>query len=237
MIASVIIDIAVIVVPMLCLILGAKRGLFRSLAELAALLLALVLASQIASFGTDFLMERVVHPAAENAVAERVDALLAERGTEIAPAKELERMIEVLPEGLVRDRAKALLAEMNLPETVSGREMLLELAMDLTETVLDTAIRSLVYIIMYVLCFVIILLLLRLLIRVLDLPFRLPVLRQLNWLGGILFGAVKGAVLVCLSVTVLWQLQLGITAETMEGSYLLPLLDQWIGFTGGTGVL
>ena len=47
--------------------------------------------------------------------------------------------------------AGELLAEMNLPETVSGREPLLKLAMELTETVLDTAVRSLVYIILYLL--------------------------------------------------------------------------------------
>ena len=144
-------------------------------------------------------------------------------------------MLDALPEGFVRDRAGELLAEMNLPETVSGREPLLKLAMELTETVLDTAVRSLVYIILYLLCFVILLNLLRLLIRVLDLPFRLPVLRQLNWLGGVLFGAVKGAVLVWLGVTVLWRL--GISAETVEGSFFLPLLDQWIGFTGEAGIL
>lgn len=233
--ASVIIDIAIVAVPVLCLILGAKRGLFRSLAELVALLAALVLAAQAATYAAAFLMERVVYPAAEKAVTEQVEALLAENGSEFSPAEELERMLDALPEGFVRDRAGELLAEMNLPETVSGREPLLKLAMELTETVLDTAVRSLVYIILYLLCFVILLILLRLLIRVLDLPFRLPVLRQLNWLGGVLFGAVKGAVLVWLGVTVLWRL--GVSAETVEGSFFLPLLDQWIGFTGEAGIL
>ena len=94
--ASVIIDIAVIAVPVLCLILGAKRGLFRSLAELVALLAALILASRIAGYGADLLMERVIFPAAEKAVAEQVDVLLAEKEAEVSPAAELERLVGML---------------------------------------------------------------------------------------------------------------------------------------------
>ncbi len=235
--ASVIMDIAVVAVPAVCVWLGAKRGLFRSFAELAALLLALIVAAQAAEFGSRMLLEHVLRPAAANAIEQQVDAILAEKGLQIAPREELERAIGTISNESLRRQALLWLEEADLPQVISGRDALLEVAWQLADVLLDTAVRTLLYFILYLLCFIVLLFLLRAVIRVLNIPFRLPVLRELNWLGGLLFGACKGIILVYLLVTFLWRLQLVITPEVMEKSLLLPLLDQWIRFTGGSSVL
>ena len=47
------IDLVIAAVFLLCVWLGAKRGLFRSLAELAIIVVALLAAAQAARYGTE----------------------------------------------------------------------------------------------------------------------------------------------------------------------------------------
>ena len=78
-------------------------------------------------------------------------------------------------------------------------------------------------------------LLLRLAIRALNLTFRLPLLRQVNCLGGLLFGAAKGLVLVYLGVWLLGQAGILLTPEVIAESTLLRVAAAWAGVTGTPG--
>ena len=74
--------------------------------------------------------------------------------------------------------------------------------------------------------FMILTALLRMVVKALRLAVKLPGLKQLDELGGLLLGVGKGLLLVCLGV---WVLRLAgvITPEMTEESVLIGLFSAW----------
>lgn len=236
MTASVIIDIVIAAVFLLCLVLGWRRGLFRSLAELAVVVLALMLSCQFADFAAPMVIDRGLRPATHEAISHRVDEMMAEDIAAISPMEEMERVVDAIPNTFIREQARKMIGELGLPveEALehSTREHLLELGTQIADTVLDTAVYSLLHTLLCFASFLVVTLALRLIARALDLTLKLPVLHQANQLGGLLFGAVKGLVLVCLGVWLLGQMGLWVTPENVKGSHLLKIVAAWVGLAG-----
>lgn len=236
MTVSVIMDIVIAAVFLLCVVLGWRRGLFRSLAELAVVILALVLSCQFADFAAPLVIDRGLRPATHEAISRRVDEMMAEDIAAISPVEELERVVDAIPNDFIREQAKELIGGLGLSveETLehSAREHLLELGTQTADTVLDTVVYSLMHTLLCFAAFLVLTLALRLVARALDLTLRLPVLHQANQVGGLLFGAVKGLVLVCLGVWLLGQAGLWVTPESVEDSRLLKIVAAWVGLIG-----
>lgn len=230
---SVIIDIAIAAVMVLCIVLGRSRGLFRSFMGLAAVVIALVLASRAANFGADLVIENVLRPAASAAMEQRVDEMLAEPVLTTSPLAEMEQVIGAIPNEFIREKAGQLLEKMELSTeamlTHSARETLLEMGGSLLDTVLDTAVRGVLYAAICLVVFLVVTIALKILSRALDFTLKLPLLRQVNQFGGLLFGTVEGVVLVCLAVKLLGHAGLWVTPETIRGSFLLKFVAQWVG--------
>lgn len=235
--ASVMMDIAIAAVFLLFTVLGWKRGLFRSLAELAAMVLALLLASQIAAAAAPAVIDKALRPAAHEAIAQRVDEMMAENIPAVTPGEELLRVVESIPNRFVRERAGQLVEGLDLSAVSlagsSARETLVRLGRQLADTALDSVVYSLVHSGIYLVSFLALTFLLRLAVRLLSAVLRLPVLRQCNEAGGALLGMVKGAVVICLAVWVLGRTG-AVTREMAEGSLLFAPLADWVGaFEGG----
>ncbi len=232
--ASVMIDLVIAAVFLLCVWLGAKRGLFRSLAELAIIVVALLAAAQAARYGTELVVEQMLRPATEAAIEQRVDEMMAEGVGALSPLEEMEQVVDAIPNDFIRQQAEKLLGDLGVSAQTAqhaGREALLDLAGQLVDTVLESIVHSLVYALLYLTCFALVSLVLRLAVRALDLTFRLPVLHQLNTLGGVLFGAAKGAILIWLGLWVLGSMGL-VTPEIQSGSYLLRILADGASMAG-----
>lgn len=231
--SSVMIDLAIAAVFILCTAMGWRRGLFRSLAELAAMALALVLASQIAAAAAPVVIDKALRPAAYEALEERIDELEAGSGLEGSPLEGARALIEAIPNRLIRESALALLEDVDLKEAAGDvRAAVLGAGRQAVDAVLDGAVYRLVHSLLYVVCFMALTFLLRLAVRLLSVTMRLPVLKQCNEAGGALLGMGKGAVLVCLGVWVLGRTGV-ITPELAEGSLLLGPLAKWTGAFGG----
>lgn len=230
---SVTIDLAIAAVLVLCIFLGRKRGLFRSFMGLAAVVIALVLANRAANFGADWVIEHMLRPAASAAIEQRVDEMLAQPVLSTSPMSEMEEIVAALPGAFIREKAGLLLEKMELSTeamfTHTARETLLELGGSLLDTVLDTAVRGVLYAAICLVVFLVVTLALKIFTRAMDFTLKLPLLRQVNQFGGLLFGTVEGVVLVCLAVTILGRAGLWVTAETMERSVLLKFVAQWVG--------
>lgn len=230
---SVIIDLAIAAALVLCIVFGRKRGLFRSLMGLAAVVIAMVLASRAANFGADLVIENVLRPAASAAIEQRVDEMLAEPVLSTSPMAEMEQVIGAIPNDFIREKAGQLLAKMEISTedmlTHSARETLLEMGSSLLDAVLDTAVRGVLYAAIYLIAFLVVTLVLKILTRAMDFTLKLPLLRQVNQFGGLLFGTVEGVVLVCVAVGLLGRAALWITPETIEASFLLKFVAQWVG--------
>lgn len=234
---SVIMDIAIAAVFLLFTVLGWRRGLFRSLAELAAMALALLLASQIAAAAAPAVVDRFLRPAAYSAIEERVQTLMEENVPGAAPRAELERVVDAIPNGFVREQARRMLEGLGDADILTPTQDRLEQAgKDIADAALDGVVYSLVHSMLYLLAFMVLTFLLRLAVRLVSAALRLPVLRQFNEAGGALLGMVKGAVVICLAVWVLGRTG-AVTPEMAEGSMLFSPLADWIGaFEGGLRV-
>lgn len=228
MTVSVIIDLVIVAVFVLCVVLGMKKGLFRSLADLVILVTALLLAARIASFGAELVVERFLRPATEAAIEQRIDEMMAENILATSPLEEMERVIDAIPNEFVRTQAQKVLESLALSSeatpSYSARDVLSALAGEIVDTALGTMVRNLIYSILYLIVFAVLMLLLRLVVKAMNLPFQLPVLRQLNGLGGLLFGAGKGVVLIWLGLWFLLRAQLLITPRMAEKTFLLSRL-------------
>lgn len=217
---SVIIDIIIAAVLILFAWLGWKRGLLRTLSELLVVVVAVVLANQIANAAAPKVVDTFLRPAAHEAIEAKVDSL--DPGGQLLSHDSLASVLDGVP--FVGEHVKGLLEDKIISAQdqalAEGRNMLLNIALDLADTVLDGVIRNLVRSVIFALCFALLTILLRLAVKMLNLTFSLPGLRQLNEVGGMLIGLGKGTVIVCLAV---WVLALAgvLTEEVREGSYLL----------------
>ena len=221
---SVMIDLVIAAVLLVCAALGWKRGLIRSLAELAVMIVALFLANQIANAAAPVVVDTALRPATYAAIEQRVDQMMAENVPSVSPVQELERVVEAIPNSFVREHALELLDGLGLSQVpalnYSARETLLNLGYQLADTALDGVVLDLVRSILCAVCFAVLTLALRLAVKVLLKLVKLPGLRQLDELGGLLLGVGKGLLLACLGV---WVLRLTgvITPEMAEGSLLI----------------
>lgn len=216
------IDVVMLAVIGLFGALGWKRGLLRTLSELAVVALALFLASQISAVAARYVVDEVLRPATESAVREQVTAVAQE--TSRTAREKADGALESIPNSFIRRHARQLLTETALPDTLeeAGQEALLSACLRLTDNVLNTVVYNLVHSLLYAVCFAVLNAVLRFVLRALNKAFRLPGLRQLNEAGGMLVGLGKGALL---AYACAWILSLAgvLTAEMVQGSVLLGL--------------
>ena len=213
------IDVVMLVVIGVFGALGWRRGLLRTLSELAVVALALFLASQISA---RYAVDQVLRPATENAVREQVTSLAQE--TSRTAREKADGALESIPNSFIRRHALALLEETALPDTLeaAGQEALLAACLRLTDNVLNTVVYNLVHSLLYAVCFAVLTAVLRFALRALNIAFRLPGLRQLNEAGGALVGLGKGALLAYVCAWILSRAGV-LTEEMIRGSVLLGL--------------
>lgn len=228
------IDVVIAAVIVLFAVLGWKRGLFRSLAELAAVLLALVLAVQIANIAAPAVVDTFLRPAAYEAIEAQLEELEAGSGLDGNPYEGARELLEAIPNQFLRESAQALLEGAGVFTAVSyTKAAVLDLGRKAVDAVLDGVVCSVVHSLMCGALFVVFTFLLRLVVRALALVMKLPVLRQCNEAGGLLLGVVKGVVLVGLAVWILGRTGV-LTREMTEGTLLASRAAEWTGaFDGG----
>ena len=118
------------------------------------------------------------------------------------------------------------LLQVNLEQQVYGINSGIDTVADyVSQTILTACIN----IICFLLCFALIYLALALLVNMLKAIFRFPVLKQLDWLAGGIFGLLRGAV-ICYAVFALVPLvqtvvPIDMIAELFEQSTLAPIFN------------
>ena len=214
----VIIDIIAAAVLLGFIISGAKRGLFRALAGLVMILVALAGARVAAEKLTPPALE-LLRPVLEHRIEAKLDAALE-------TPEESGRMPEEDTDG---PDARDLLALLGVEE-----ERLDELAEQVQESVRDTGVTILtavaealaepvLYSLLFLLAFLLLAVGLKLLARLLDLAMKLPVLHGANALGGGVVGALEGAVVLLLLTLVLLRLDV-----PLEESRILHIYAAWL---------
>lgn len=201
--SSVILDLVLIAIVAVCVFFGAKRGLFRTLADLAAYLVALIGASWLANQFTVQVMEHL-RPIAEHQVSQSITEYLTSLTTDSSYTGFLKGLLDSL----------------------TGSGTIDDIANVAVDVLADTILHNMAYMLLFVVAFVLLVVALKLVIRLVDTVLKLPVLHQMNTLGGVLVGALKGVVLVLLLLWLNEQTGLLVDPQALEASVAAPILLQ-----------
>ncbi len=231
MTTSIITDLLIVAVLGLNLYLGWSKGMVRSLLALAGTVLALLVASQIGDIASGLIVEQILRPAT-HAVVEQSIIEWNPESLSAAPLEAIAQAIDAIEHDLVREKAKELLSTINLPTGEIAQETVLRISGGVVDTVLRGAVREILSAIICILCFAVISLALRPVIWMIEQTFHLPLLRQINQLGGLISGALKGVLLVLIAVWALRLTGLYITEDVISQSYLLKFTVQCLDAVG-----
>lgn len=215
---AVIIDVVLLAVLAAAFVLGARRGLFKSLAGLAVLLVSLVCAIIISNALTAPVME-IIHPMLEQKITEKLDEAMAE--------PEIPALESGEEESSVWQEAWRLLKGLGLGDhqagSLAGRveEQVKETGQAVATAVVESFLSSVIRAVLFLLTFVVVTLALRMVVMATNFVLRLPGLRSLNALGGGLFGLGEGVLVLFLAVWLLEQFGVDFRREMVESTYLL----------------
>ena len=231
MTTSVIVDLLIAAVLALCLYLGWSKGMVRGLLTLAGTILAFLVASQIGDIASDLIVEHIVRPATHAVLEQHIIEWDAEN-LAAAPLEAISQAIEAIENDLVREKAKELLSSVNLPNGEIAQETALRISSNVVDTVLDGVVQDILSAIICIVCFAVLSIALRPVIWIIEQAFELPLLHQINQLGGLLSGAVRGILLVLIAVWAVRLTGMYLTDDVVSGSYLLKLAVQCLNAVG-----
>ena len=212
MTTPVIMDIAAAAVLLVFVVLGAREGLFRSLAGLVIIVMALVGAAMIsATFATP--MAKLVTPLVAERITQRVDEAITAHSPSPDTPGEVDELLDIL--GLDQDVRESIgrRAEERVRTTGAG----------VVSAVVESLARSIIYGILYIVSFLALLLVLHVLARAMDLVTKLPGIHSLNAMGGGALGLVKGALVLFLAIWVLRRLGVSFETEAVAQTRILQL--------------
>ena len=211
-----IIDIAAAAILLGFLVYGAKRGLFRALAGLLILVLAIAGARMAAEALTPPAVA-LVRPVIEARIQEQMDAALelpedmpGRMPEEDFGAEDLLALLGV-GEGRLEDLAE------------TAREAVRDTGVSLLTAVAECVTEPVLYSVLFLVLFLALLILLRLAARALDLVLKLPVLHGANAVGGALVGLLEGLAVLLVLTMLLSRLDV-----PLEESVILYRFATWL---------
>lgn len=227
---SLLLDLAVLAVLVFSMVIGWNQGMVRGILNLAVTVLALLIATRVGTEVSGIIVEQVIRPATYEVVMERVDELsLSELF--ISPMEEVEQALDAIENDFVREEAQEILLSLGLStESADGmaKETLLAISGEVLDTVLYGAVREIISALICLFAYALLSFAARPVIFVICKAFELPLLRQVNQMGGLAVGTVRGVILVLVTVWALRLFGLWITEETVRESYLLPYLTDFL---------
>lgn len=231
-----ILDLAVALILILCAWRGAAKGLILSLCGLLAVVLAFLGATWVSNQFSEPVSE-FISPYVSGYVETLLENSLDQLGLDSIPDNISDAMpsLEIPSDDFVQEMPidpQAMLKQLllalqesnlfaGLAESISDAVELgtLELTDSVLQTVSDHLSLQLARAVLFLAAFLLILILWWLISHTLDLAFRLPVLRTFNKAGGLLFGLIKGSLVLLVAC---WAIRLFevIPSETVEQTKL-----------------
>ncbi|MBE6909259.1 MAG: CvpA family protein [Ruminococcaceae bacterium] len=220
-----VIDALLAAILILGAMLGARRGLFKSLMGLvvviAALIGSVILAGMLTGPVTD-----IAAPKVEDAVvakfSDAVDKVVEENSAEA-----YETIDALLDEyGAAGSWARSALEP--LRGTVSGsadaaKEKVTESFRSAISPGVRKVVRGVVHTVLLLVLYPVLLFVFRLLVQMVDHVFDLPVLGTVNDVGGAIVGLIEAALMLHVAVYIASHLGLALVTENVEGAKLLPI--------------
>lgn len=209
---SLIIDIAIVLILLLSLIIGGKRGFVRSLLSVVILIASLLGSSIVANVLADPVTEWVT-PRVQQSILDRLTDGRSEEAVSAAAASDNAALSQLVDFDAITGIAR------------KAMDSAVEAGKNLLEGAITGVIRSLVYAILFLLSFLLLTLLLKLITSPLHLAERTLVLGTLNRLAGAALGLCIGILAMFAAASILEWTGL-VDAATMKDTYLLKYFTQ-----------
>ena len=225
---ALVIDGIIAVVLLAGVIIGWKRGLFKSLMGLLIVVLALVGSVMLADMLTEPITD-VVAPKVEDVVVDRFSAALEEAtGSGAAAIADGESTLEELFEqyNLPTSMLDSLLGSVSgalSGAAASAREKAADSFRDSVSAKIRSLVSSVVHAALVLVLYVALLIVLKLLTRVLGHVFDLPVLNTVNNLGGAAIGLIEAILLLYVVIYIGSRFGTRLITDYADDSYLLPI--------------
>lgn len=211
-----VLDAVTILIPILCIVFGYRRGFLRSVVQLVGLFAAFLVAMHLSSA----LAPQVFDDFISQPLQETVISTIRESDT-TSIEEQVQAVVDGLPEFLVNllnadEAAKTALEQLS--------QQVDESAPVVAETLVVNVIRplavSLIHFILFILLFAVLMLVVKLLTVIIKPLTKLPVLHQVDGVLGGAIGVLKGVLFVLVAVTAMQLLFPQPLSET--------LLAKWI---------
>ena len=217
-----VVDGAIAIVLIAGALIGAKRGLIRSLTGLAVVVVSFLVAAELANALTAPITD-VVAPKVEESLVQSFREALEREKTDNTLYESFSELLKKynVPEERVRTLLAPLRADMG-EITGAAQEKVAESFRAAISAGVYAVVRGAVHALLLFVLYVVLRIVLELVLRALDLIFDLPVLNTLNTVGGALLGVISAALLLFVGIHV--GLGVGWSALTeASDSVLLPL--------------
>ncbi len=219
---SLLLDIGFVIILLLCVVFGYKKGFFKSIAGFIGAAVAMFLAWTFAGLLANALYQGIFR----SRLISSISAILAESGVASASEKAA-GVLTGLPD-IVRNTLSQ--------QGITSEQMAQSLqqagdnAAQATADLISPAVIWLLQLILTIILFFVLLALVRLVLRLVLKTLRLPVLRQANGILGALFGICKGVIylfLICVLLRLLMPL-LGSGSAGLQEALQGSVVYQWI---------
>lgn len=194
-----IVDIIIIAIVVLFVIIGVKRGLAKTILNLAGLVLTAVSAYYISSFLSQLFYDMFI----KQTVITNTQQIIEQNGIDYAVSNCLEAVPQWI-NGIISFIVGAFGISLNefqnqitVPANISSS------ASQVIESVLAPVVTSVLSIILVIILFIIILIIVKKLVKLVLRIFNIPVIKQINqFLGGIV-GLAEGLLIVFIAVNII----------------------------------
>ena len=217
---TLLLDAVLVVLFVLCVWLGFKRGFIKTVSGLIALVVAVLLASVLSGPIAQAVYTDMVYPSVVTTLEEHVTGELIPSAAEVdAALAELPDFVTALLKSGGLEDGAAVVAKIESVAPGSSA------AHSVADVVITPIVLPLLQMLISVLLFLLAYVVASILLRVLDVVAKLPLLKQLNHLLGLAAGALTGALWVVFVARILFVLAwLGVAAwltpEVLEGTWL-----------------
>ncbi len=172
---SIIFDIIIVAIIALCTFIGYKQGLVKSAIKILAFFIAIIVALVLYKPVSNLIINNTpIYDNIKNAMIEKIK-----------------------PEGVEKDEEISI-------EDAKGLMILGETANSTIETIADAFTVKLIETAVLLLIYIIVKIALRFVTALTDLITKLPILKQVNTLGGVIYGLIKGVIVVYVILAIVY---------------------------------
>ena len=204
---GILLDIGFVIIILLCVVFGYKKGFFKSIAGFIGAVIAMFLAWVLAGLIANALYQGIFR----EKLIDNISAILSNDALASFPEKAAQ-VVANLPGFLSNTLNNQGITSSQIEQSLQAAG---NNAAPATADLISPAVIWLLQLLLTVILFFILVILVRLVIKLIGNVFRLPVLRQVDGILGGLFGIFKGVVYIFL-VCILLQLLMPVIGNSSE---------------------